>query len=127
MYCGPRGFFLKFFFANERATREGVTTCFPRFAARCFSREEKLQKILWDQGNTNEPARRLGGLRRLRDFLYSYFSTCKIHMPTIICCFPGPIWDHVMVLRELFLSNVLLLNCGRGIGTMRDISVETLP
>ena len=71
--------FLKFFFAKERATREGVTTCFPRFAACCLSREEKLPKILWDQGSTNEPARRLGGLRRLRDFVYSHFSTCKIH------------------------------------------------
>ena len=98
--------------------------------------KKTVKKILWDQGSTNEPARRLGGLWRLRDFLYSHCSdtliffhgmqfllssTCKYVV------FSGPISDHVMVPRELFLSNVLLLNCGGGIGTTRDISVEKLP
>ena len=56
--------------------------------------KKNFKKILWDQGSTNEPARRLGGLWRLRDFLYSHCfdslifshgmqfllsSTCKIH------------------------------------------------
>ena len=34
--------------------------------------KKNFKKILWDQGSTNEPARRLGGLWRLRDFLYSH-------------------------------------------------------
>ena len=40
----PQRFFLKFFFAKESATREAVTTCYRRIAARCLSREEKLQE-----------------------------------------------------------------------------------
>ena len=79
--------------------------------------KKNFKKILWDQGSTNEPARRLGGLWRLRDFLYSHCfdslifshgmqfllsSTCKIHntqlvRSTILCCFHRPISDHVMV------------------------------
>ena len=127
MYSGPRGF--SWNFSSRKRAQLAKRWQLPIGASQLAVSlaKKNFKKILWDQGSTNEPARRLGGLRRLRDFLYSYFSTCKIHMPTIICCFPGPIWDHVMVLRELFLSNVLLLNCGRGIGTMRDISVETLP
>ena len=34
--------------------------------------KKNFKKILWDQGSTNEPARRLGGPLRLRDFLYSH-------------------------------------------------------
>ena len=40
--------------------------------------KKNFKKILWDQCSTNEPARRLGGLWRLRDFLYSHCSDTLI-------------------------------------------------
>ena len=39
---------------------------------------KNFKKILWDQGSTNEPDRKLGGLWRLRDFLYSHCSDTLI-------------------------------------------------
>ena len=96
---------------------------------------KNFKKILWDQGSTNEPARKLGGLWRLRYFLYSHCSDTLIFFHGMqfllsstwkYVVFPGPFQTTLWYPRELFLSNVLLLNCGGGIGTMRDISVETL-
>ena len=46
--------------------------------------KKNFKKILWDQGSTNEPARRLGGLWRPRDFLYSHCSD------TLIFCILTP-------------------------------------
>ena len=136
MYSGPRGFSWNFSSRKraQLAKRWQLAIAASQLAVSLAKKDFK--KILWDQGSTNEPARRLGGLWRLRDFLYSHCSdtliffhgmqfllssTCKYVV------FPGPFQTTLWYPRELFLSNVLLLNCGGGIGTMRDISVETLP
>ena len=136
MYSGPRGFSWNFSSRKRAQLAKRWQLAIAASQLAVSLAKKNFKKILWDQGSTNEPARRLGGLWRLRDFLYSHCSdtliffhgmqfllssTCKYVV------FSGPISDHVMVPRELFLSNVLLLNCGGGIGTMRDISVETLP
>ena len=136
MYSGPRGFSWNFSSRKRAQLAKRWQLAIAASQLAVSLAKKNFKKILWDQGSTNEPARRLGGLWRLRDFLYSHCSdtliffhgmqfllssTCKYVV------FSGPISDHVMVPRELFLSNVLLLNCGGEIGTMRDISVETLP
>ena len=136
MYSGRRGFSWNFSSRKRAQLAKRWQLAIAASQLAVSLAKKNFKKILWDQGSTNEPARRLGGLWRPRDFLYSHCSdtliffhgmqfllssTCKYVV------FSGPISDHVIVPRELFLSNVLLLNCGGEIGTMRDISVETLP
>ena len=136
MYSGPRGFSWNFSSRKRARLAKRWQLAIAASQLAVSLAKKNFKKNLWDQGSTNEPACRLGGLWRLRDFLYSHFSdtliffhgmqfllssTCKYVV------FPGPFQTTLWYPRELFLSNVLLLNCGGGIGTMRDISVETLP
>ena len=94
MYSGPRSFSWKFSSQKRErlAKRWQLAIAASRLAVSLAKKNYK--KIVWDQGNTKEPSRRLGGLWRLRDFLYSHCfdslifshgmqfllsSTCKIH------------------------------------------------
>ena len=78
MYSGPRGF--SWNFSSRKRAQLAKRWQLPIGASQLAVSlaKKNFKKILWDQGSTNEPARRLGGLRRLRDFLYSHCSDTLI-------------------------------------------------
>ena len=78
MYSGPRGFSWNFSSRKRAQLAKRWQLAIAASQLAVSLAKKNFKKILWDQGSTNEPARRLGGLWRLRDFLYSHCSDTLI-------------------------------------------------
>ena len=124
MYSGPRGFSWNFSSRKRAQLAKRWQLAIAASQLAVSLAKKNFKKILWDQGSTNEPARRLGGLRRLRDFLYSHCSdtliffhgmqfllssTCKYVV------FPGPFQTTLLFLENCFFQMSSYWTAGEGL------------